>query len=325
MKPQTAYRAGAYLCLLAVSTVTASGQLFINASKIASGTETPVIWNSVGFAPNANISGALTYRELGQGKIGTEANTYYALAPWFHAYAASPLFPKVERFKALAGYVDQGQQYAYTSNYTERALVDMTASPRKTSSFTHASGQATTTLSYAIKIQHSSVTPVSYFATVRNPKRTFSFSAAYSLCCSGDSNGGTYSYIKPKAARSRSSVDILADGLPIYTSEETYFFPAGLAVYAWDKTESQWGDVSLDGNTTTIFLGKLSAGQTVNLNLVVHTDAVADAKSCGSEGGSYYNPVITKHCTKLSEGLQLGNPGDTESVPSIRIFGKTGL
>ncbi len=317
-------RAGTLACLLAVSTV-ASGQALINASKTASGTFTPVIWQSVVFAPNANVSGALTFRELGQGKIGSETNTYYALAPWFHAYAASPLFPKVERLKPLSGYVDLGQEYAYTSSVSERALVDMIASPRKTSSFTHASGSATTTLSYAIKIQHTSATPVSYFASIRNPKRTFSFDAAYSLCCSGDSNGGTYSYIKPKAARSRSTVDLMADGLPIYSSEETYLFPASQANFATDKLESRWGDVRLDGDTSVVFLGKLSAGQTVNLNLVVHTDVVTDAKTCGYEGGGFYNPVITVHCTKVQESLQLGNPGDTQSVPAVQIFGKTGL
>ncbi|MCX6595452.1 MAG: hypothetical protein NTV70_03695 [Acidobacteria bacterium] len=325
MNLQNVYRTGAVVALLAVSTVGALGQNQINASKTATGTETPINWANFAGAPNVNVNSALTFRELAQGKIGTEPSAYYAIPPWYQAYEASPLFPKVERFKKLAPYTDLGQSYAYGFGFAERALVDTTVSPpRNMSSSTYGSGVATTALNYAIKIQHSGA-PISYFARIRSPKRTFTFQAAFSLCCSGDSNGGTYTYFKPKAARSRATADILADGLPIYSSEEIYLFPGAAAANASDKVESFWGNGKLDGSETIIFLGKLISGQVVNLNLIVRTDAFADAKTCGTEGGGFYQPTITRNCTKLIEALQLGEPADSETVPTIRIFGKSGL
>ena len=125
----------------------------------------------------------------------------------------------------------------------------------------------------------------------------------------------------PNAARARAAVDVLVDGLPVWSSESTYMYPEGTASYAWDKRLTSWGNTLVDNGETKLYLGKLYPGQSITITFVVRTDTFVNADSCGTAYGIGFNVPDQKTCFDLSQTVDL--PFDGSGPPGISVYAKS--
>lgn len=277
----------------------------INVSQFVTGTSQPLDFAVAATLPILSC-GSCNYSASASAGINKNSNS---LMP--HAWPAPtqtglPLPPSVNQSVAtVQGAVDSsGYPQYYDSNYWQRADVSFSSSLKSTSSQTFASGSANTVLAYHIHVTNNAATARDYFVDFSVPKPNRTINAAYTLI-PGD-NGGTYSYYKQKSAFSRSQVEVLADGLPVWTQSSTYNFPDDFVGYAWDKINIDWG--SKESNRVLLYLGKLPAQSSLTLEYIVRTDARADAKECGIESSDPWNPQYYHHCFNLIE---------TRSLPAV--------
>jgi hypothetical protein len=102
-------------------------------------------------------------------------------------------------------------------------------------------------------------------------------------------------------------VDVLVDGLPVWSTESTYMYPENSAHYAWDKRMTSWGNALVANGQTKLYLGKLQAGKGITITFVVRTDTYVDAAICGTATGGSNSPD-QKRCFDLTQTVELPNP-----------------
>ena len=176
-------------------------------------------------------------------------------------------------------------------------------------------GKAEAVTSFSYKIEHYG-SAQDYFVNIQHPTFARSVESAYTL--TSGSNGGTYIYTKPTNANSRATVEIYADGLPIWSSEATYHYPNGQATYAWDNAGTNWGKASASG-FSTLYLGKLNPGTTVILTMVVRTavNVEMNTSACPYESSAWENVI---RCHKVTDSVKLSNLANYTSM--LQIFTK---
>jgi hypothetical protein len=64
------------------------------------------------------------------------------------------------------------------------------------------------------------------------------------------------------------SVELLVNGLPVWSSENTQVYPSKYAVYAWEQIQTVWGKQVAPGSSM-LYLGSLSTGQGLTVTLIV--------------------------------------------------------
>ena len=116
-------------------------------------------------------------------------------------------------------------------------------------------------------------------------------------------------------------MDVLVDGLPVWSSESTYMYPEGTANYPWDKVETTWGNTVTANGQTRLYLGKLYTGQAITITFIVRTDAHAAADKCGSAYWGGGSPP-EKRCFDLSQTVQLTSPGTGSGPVSFSVYAK---
>ncbi|MCX6592437.1 MAG: hypothetical protein NTZ56_13025 [Acidobacteria bacterium] len=294
----------------------------VNASKIVTGTQTSINWLKMPAAPNVPVSQGFSFRGRAQARVAGESSGYYASTPWYQPFSPSPSYPELDRYRMSADYIKSGQAFHYLYNPAERGQVDLTPLRGATPSAqvlaqTAGSGEGSANLSYALHLQHSGA-PASYFLSIRNPKRTRSFNAAIDYPAGGYNSPAVA--LRPEAVDTRVAVDILAGTIPFYSSEATYHYPPGATPYT--HLDTDWGS-KMDGQYTVIYLGQFNAGDSATLNFIVRADVRAKAPKCGLQWG-IPGPWVW-YCSTSSERLQVGEPGDSSTIPAITVFAKSGL
>ncbi|MCX6626234.1 MAG: hypothetical protein NTW28_01205, partial [Candidatus Solibacter sp.] len=152
-------------------------------------------------------------------------------------------------------------------------------------------------------------------------KLSVSVSPAYTLQPGGPGGGGgTYLYKSPVAARARAAVDVLVDGLPVWSSESTYMYPEALANYPWDRRMTSWGNTPVDNGQTKLYLGKLVAGKAITISFIVRTDTWVNADACGTAYGMGFNTPDEKRCFDLIATADLPSPA--LGPVGISVYGK---
>jgi hypothetical protein len=248
----------------------------INVSKIATGTTQSINFTTAASKPFLANVYDLSYNTKALGGISSESSDYYLPTPWTETWQAGKEYPKLQREEPTPAATDD-QKYA--SPFWKLALADMTVSPRLVQSRVFKSGSAKTVTTYSMKVDHFG-SPGDYFLTVHVPTFQMSFSTAYSLCCPGDYNGGTYLYKRPNKIRMRAAVDLYIDNLPAWSSEKTYTYAEDLGNNASNHFDTFWDRASSAG-TDTLYLGRFNAGDSIKFSWVIRTDVVSDAPNCG--------------------------------------------
>jgi hypothetical protein len=285
----------------------------INVSKIATGTNIDL--SSTLLLLPANNGATLTYFSTGDAKVGSESTSYYAPAPWNAAEEMAPQAPVVIRKTTLSNYISGSTHFDYDLNYTEKGTVDTTQTPRVLGATVYKKGSASSVLSYNVRIDHTSATSLYYFIDLSVPKISHSVQPAWSLS-SPDDNGGTYSYQRPKSAISRAMVDIYVNDLPVWSSESGYMYPLG-ATDPFAEFDFAWGSNS-GPHTSSLFLGRLSQGQSMTITFVARTEGTGDGNSCGTEYyDTFYPPTVALHCFDMNETILMN--GDHGHTPAFDI------
>jgi hypothetical protein len=301
-------RLAAGLSTLALGTAVAAGASAdnINVSKTATGTFTPIVFSHYSNAPKVN-GATITYFTMATGAIDTETSVHFQTPPWTAAMAPAPAYPTLARNAQNAPYDQGGAHFEYGSTQSRSAQVNMNVAPPKTvyaATFAKGAAAAGSTATYRARIEATNPTPLDYFLELAVPQAKRSVQPAYNLCCSGDSNGGTYNYLRPKDAQARTEADVYVDGLPVWSSAATYIYPAVSGASPFDEADADWDKGTSPANTT-LYLGRLSQGQTMTITLETRAD-VGGNSDCGMVSpGSYLSHTYTVECLSLRETLSM--------------------
>lgn len=281
----------------------------LNVSQIATGTYSSLNW-SVELG-QANVGGwGLSYFSLATGDIDTDASAYFAPDPWSAAMTTGPGYPSLTRSKPTQNYQQGNSQFEYDHNTSRLATVEMGSATAKTVDAEVYDGGASgasadAVLSYRAQVTNTTAQTLDFFLDLKVPTIKRGSQPGYDLCCSGDSNGGTYAYHKPKSWNAQAAVDVLVDGLPVWSSEQTALYPNITGGTPFDEVDVDWDKANGPG-TTTLFLGRIAAGKTLAVTLVVRADANDLAPDCGIQApGSYIDHTYTVHCFDLSQQVNL--------------------
>jgi hypothetical protein len=259
-----------------------------------------------------------TYSQVGHARIQQEPNDYFVVAPWSAAWLNSPSHPVLSR---QANTPAPTSSLTWASPYYSLAKIDMAATPTVVSSRNFTTGWARSVMNYSVHVEHNSSTPLDYFVLLDNPKYLLGVSPGYTLQPGGPGGGGgTYLYKSPNAARARAAVDVLVDGLPVWSSESNYMYPEGTADYPWDKLLSTWGNTVTENGQTKLYLGKMSAGKAITVTFVVRSDTFVDGDGCGTAYGGWNTPD-EKRCFDLTQTVQLPHVSNSSPV-GISLYAK---
>jgi hypothetical protein len=202
----------------------------------------------------------------------------------------------------------------YSNSYMVRAAVDFPTGHGVTAEVSN--GTAYTDFNYRITAVNNYGAPEDYFLTFPTPKSSRTVSPAFSLSSSSDSNGGTYSYINPQSASSTSAFDVYVDGLPVY-STASFFDHAATYTDPFQKLETSFGAAPVSPNVL-IYLGKIPAGNSFTVDLVMHAEATANAPQCGTQTFPTLNPPeVQYNCFDLDETFPIPS---ANSAISFKVF-----
>lgn len=287
----------------------------LNVSKIVTGTEQNINWLAAAFTANVFPSANITSESMGRTMVQKDQVKQDAVGPgpWGPNWTTFPTNPNLVANVVASPLNKFGVIYNYSSSSHRSATVNMTLNPAYVGSMTFGTGNSEATVSYAYKIEHFGAAQ-DYFLNVQHPTFQRNVESAYTL--TPGSNGGTYTYFKPTNANSRAAVEIYADGLPIWSSETAYHYPNGSAVYAWDNAGTSWGKASPAGYST-LYLGKLTAGKTVIITMVVRTATAVKMDSCAYDSDGYSNTI---RCHKVTDAVKLTDLSNSSNM--LQLFTK---
>jgi len=244
-------RAAWILTILAVTPSTLPAVDF-NVSRIATGTHTGYDFAAGALKPFVIGSTLIHHFNRGLGDISSENTARYLPSPWNAVWKNAAEYPVLERTEDTPA---PTASLVYLSPYYQQARVDMAvASPKSVKAHVFQSGDAAAKVSYSLRIQHTGANPADYILTHQVPDLVTSHTQAYSLCCPGDSNGGTYLFRSPTAVSIRATADLYVNGLAIWSSGKTYRYPEAFANGGSSHVDTQWGRTA-DTGSNRFFLG----------------------------------------------------------------------
>lgn len=208
----------------------------------------------------------------------------------------------------------------YDADFYRQAAVKFSLLDQRVTSDTFDGGSAAAMTTFHITARNSAATTRDYFVEFKVPQKARSFAASYSLV--PGSNGGTYVYQRQDYAFSRSLVEVVVDGLPVWSQTSTYNFPEDFSGYAWNYLGVDWGSSETD--RVVLYLGKLAPAASLKIDYSVQTSAIADVDQCGSSWESYVYTEQSHHCYRLKEERLLPGKfnGWTLSSMDFRVFTK---
>jgi hypothetical protein len=295
----------------------------VNVSRIATSLRY-LNWTDEANAPIAPSGATLTYFEWARARTHGETADYFSAGSWNFNWTSAPAYPTISRSLATPpAYQQNGNNYSYAEPWYSRGNVDMYGADKSVGSQTFQTGWARSAVNYSVRVDHFSSTPLEYFVVVNHPKYMRGIQVAYTLQPGGPGGGGgTYLYKSPDAARSHSAVDVLVDGLPVWSSEKTYLYPEAYASGGNDKRETTWGNAVTANGQTKLYLGRLSAGNSMTVTFIVRTDAHATAPDCGTSYTSNYDSTYNYmwRCFDLTETVRLTSAAT--GPPGFSIYAK---
>ncbi len=288
----------------------------VNAAEIGTGVRRNINWNDESLQTPVWCGSACSYLEVSTAKIAPDSLFTYNPTAW----PGTPSSTNVDAATvSRATYTpvntvdSQGREIVYDTPYYERGAIENTLAGRAlvTRVFqsgnqpTGGTGTAAAAVAYHVKVQNQSSGSRDYFIKFTAPKPTGGMGVPYNV--GGPSGNQPINVSQKKYAKSRSAVDVLVDGLPVWSTSSSYVIPeeptssssyAGFAV--------DFGYAS-DNDFYTVFLGRFASADTFDLDFVVRAESLSRAPTCGKVNESSLNPNPRSfiHCLNVSEGRTL--------------------
>lgn len=205
--------------------------------------------------------------------------------------------------------VDAPPEYYFSDNFL-LAEAARPFSSTEITAHTFGSGRVESITSQYIQLDDTGQTARAQFLEFRMPLSLLTDNFAYTLV--PGSNGGTYVYYYQDAAYARYTLDVVVNGLVVWSQEETFDYIQALSSGAFTGFYSEWGSTALDGDRIILFLGRLPEEASWDISLVIRAEVMADADKCGKVYGvtAGLNPGESMiHCYELTQkanGLVLG-------------------
>lgn len=184
-----------------------------------------------------------------------------------------------------------------------------------TESFRVGSGSAT--VSYAVRIQNTSGAPQAQWLEFSVPQALPAFEVARNDY--GGSNGFTPETAHPRQQATRSAVDVVVDGLTVWSSATHRLQPR--------RVPGQHGPLLLRTGAglgpqpkVLLFLGRVPAMATIHVTLLLRTDARLDAPTCLHEsefGGSYMRCHAHREVLSIPSASSLASGGQMRPVVDV--------
>ena len=240
---------------------------------------------------------------------------YYAGPGWAPQLSPAAVQPYAAASQVATTTTVQNNLTTYYSDpYLVRAAVDFPNPDAVDARVSN--GTAFANFSYRINALNTYGNTQDYFLTFPVPKATRIYTVPYSLSSAGDYNGGTYSYVNPKFVSSTNAIDVYVDGLPVYSSAG-FFDHARTYANAFQKLETSFGQQIFDPNVL-IYLGKIPAGGSFTVDLVIRAEATADSSTCGTTYlTGYSGNKLEYNCLDMNERISIPESG---SGISFKVF-----
>jgi len=267
----------------------------INVSDLATGQFQGINFGVVNALPKLPC-GACTYAGSSTAIKSPDAAPTLMPQAWpASAQSILPVPPVVARQKdnLLHGTFINGYEQIYDWSVWRRAAIDFGIIDWVASSFVVEDGSAGSVVAYHVKVTNDAPVERHYFVELAIPVASRLVQHAYDLI-PGD-NGGTYVFFRPDWAFGRSLVDLLVDGLPVWSNTSSYNFPDDYDGSLFTDQIIDWGDT--DDDRVRLYLGKLAPAATFDIDYSVRTDSRASA-DCGFESHSF-PPQKIYHCYAL--------------------------
>ncbi|TVZ40957.1 hypothetical protein P886_0293 [Alteromonadaceae bacterium 2753L.S.0a.02] len=266
--------------------------------------------------------GDCRYSLMSGAAISSDATLHISPSSWpapFHNSLVSPYQVVREDATPQGQLNNYGYQQFYDWDYFERSATAYNPQEHYIVSEEFSSGEAQGVTQVHIEASNNATNSRQYFAYFVVPERVFAKNFAYNLV--PGSNGGTYVYKEQNSGFTRSLVEVVVDGLPVWTQTSGYNYPEDFIGNTFFDLTLLWGESS--ATSARLFLGTFEPGESFTLDYSIFTDALVDAPNCGTESLGYWGDYATvHHCYGLSEKRNLPISVRGSQTPLIQIYTK---
>jgi hypothetical protein len=288
----------------------------INAAEIGTGVPRGLNWSDEAAQSPIWCGSACSYLRVSTAKIAPDTLWTYTPTAWpGNSVTAIPNPSAVSRSTLTpVGTTDsQGREIVHNSAYYQRGAVVVTRAGDSLQTSVYQSGnqssgapgKAAAALAYHVRAQNQSSGSRDYFIRFTAPKPTGGVSVPYYI--GGPSGQQPMNVNQNKYAKSRSVVDVLVNGLPVWSSSTSYVIPekggssSNYTGYALD-----FGYES-DDDYYTVFIGRFASTAYFDINFIVRAESLSRAPSCGtvSDSMTHPNPKSRKYCLLITENREL--------------------
>jgi hypothetical protein len=287
----------------------------VNAAAVGNGIPRSLNWSTEAAQQAIDCQNACGYSEVSTAKIAPDALITDSTTTWPSVGLGNP-FPATAFRSVLtpAGTTDSlGHEIVYDSSTWERGSVDNSHGTFSLNTRVFQSGNQGTTgtgtaaaaMVYHVKGQNQGSTSRDFFVRFVAPAPTGGASPPTYI--GGPSGQQTFNVTQKKYAKSRSAVDVIVNGLPVWWTSSSWIIP--------DETTSSddYSGFGLDyGYTTandayTVFIGRYASGATFDVDFIVRAESLSRAPTCVKEIESTFNPNprAFMHCFLITEGRTL--------------------
>jgi hypothetical protein len=288
----------------------------INAAEIGTGVPRGLIWADEAAESPIWCGTACSYSRISTAKIAPDTLWTYTPVAWPDNYVTSIPNPSAvaKSIPTPVGTTDsQGREIVYDSAYFERGSVNVTraADSLRTSVYqsgnqdSGAPGKAVAALAYHVKAQNQSSGSRDYFIRFTAPKPIGGMSVPYYY--GGPSGQQAMNVNQNKYAKRRSAVDVLVNGLPVWSTSSSYIIPEkGSSSTDYLGYSLDFGYES-DDDSYTVFIGRFASAARFEIDFIVRAESLSRAPSCGtvSDPMTHPNPKSRKHCLWVTADREL--------------------
>lgn len=201
-------------------------------------------------------------------------------------------------------------------------FMPLVGSVRRMAVQTWKTGSGAAVASYGVRLVTPAGTARRTYLEFVLPTATRGWQEAYYV---GGPSGYQPFYTTPERLQARQAVDVYVDGLPVWSSASNLLLPQRFNPPYSQRLRLDWDRPLTGGDTATLFLGTLPAGQSYALTVVLRTDLRVQAPTCknDSEFGVSY-----QRCHSQVEALSLparstGSSGPYQPMtykPDLRVY-----
>jgi hypothetical protein len=244
------------------------------------------------------------YLRISTAKIAPDAATKFAPITW--PDAGVTYFPNPANVESAVPFTPPDTKIYQSTTYERGAVEYLRSGDASITSKvfksggqpTPQNGTATAAMAYHVVAQNPSSGARDYFIHFYAPVPHDGPTLAYNMI----SNQPIF--LTQDYAKGRSSVDVLVNGLPVWSTASHYFFPEDYSGPPTAGFKTSWGYAAAD-DEYRIFVGRFAAGATFTIDYIVHADSAARAPKCGTESQVGPTTIYYARCFLMGNGRDL--------------------